>query len=542
VQGPARIAALASLLAAGAAGAFALPSRAVTGAGTTGTTPATTTLASSGVLVLTGHGWGHGMGMSQWGAYGYARRGWMFDRILAHYFPGTTLGEARTRTIRVLLATERRVRLSATAPWRVQDAAGTTLELEPATPIVLGPALTIEGRKLAAPLTFGSAQPLVVDGRAYRGRILVASAGTALQVVDRLALESYVKGVVPEEMPSTWAAQALEAQAVAARSYALAHLARGRTFDVYGDGRDQTYGGVQAETPAASAAVDATRGRVLLYDGEVADAMFFASSGGRTVSAQEATGRAVPYLVSVADPYDTLSPYHDWGPVLLDLAHVADVLKLTPPIDDLETTTGPSGRVVSATFTAGGEPRAFTGADLRAALGLRSTWFTPTLLELQPPARPLTYGGAATLTGLVRGAARDVALEARQADGTWAPAAAPTIAPDGSLSVLVRPRATTDYRLAWGGVRAGLARVRVAPLLRVTQAGLTVSGTIRPAVDGAAVQLQRQDGATWTTVAAATADASGAWSLAAPAPGGYRVRAAAGAGLVPALSATLRVQ
>ena len=115
-------------------------------------------------------------------------------------------------------------------------------------------------------------------------------------------------------MPSNWPAEALKAQAVAARSYALANLTKGRAFDLYGDTRSQVYGGIAAESPAASAAVDATKGQVVLYDGKVADTLFFSTSGGRTVSALEATGDAVPYLVSVADPYDTLSPLPRLGP------------------------------------------------------------------------------------------------------------------------------------------------------------------------------------------------------------------------------------
>jgi len=537
----ARTAVLAALLAAGVAGGLALPSRAVPSQTTTA--PTTTTLASRGVLVLSGHGWGHGIGMSQWGAYGYAQHGWSFDRILAHYFPGTTLGQATTRTVRVLVAQGRQLRLSATAPWRVTDAAGTTLDLDPSQPLDLGPALTVQDKQLRPPLTFTSAEPLLVGGTAYRGRVVVAPAGPkTLRAVDVVGLEAYVKGVVPEEMPSNWAPQALQAQAVATRSYALANLVPGAPFDLFADERSQIYGGAAAEAPTASAAVDATRGQVVLYRGKVADTMFFSSSGGRTASAQEATGRAVPYLLSVADPYDTLSPYHDWGPVLLDLARVAKLLKVPAPIDDVEATTGPSGRVVRATVIADGESRDFTGAQLRTALGLRSTWFTPALLELVPPPTPVTYGGAGALGGFVRGVVGAVSLEARPAGGAWASAGSLQPGTDGAVVALVHPRVTTDYRLALGSVRAGLAHVRVAPLLQVAQSGRSLSGTIRPVLAGAPVQLQRQDGAVWTLVASAVTDATGAWSVAAPGPGAYRVRVAPGHGLVPAVSATLQLQ
>ena len=131
-----------------------------------------------------------------------------------------------------------------------------------------------------------------------------------------VGLEAYLQGVVPREMPSAWPPEALKAQAVAARSYALATRAGRRAFDLYADVRSQVYGGVAAEEPATTTAVDATAGQVVLYDGKVATTFFFSTSGGRTASAADAwSGEPVPYLVSVADPYDDASPYHDWGPL-----------------------------------------------------------------------------------------------------------------------------------------------------------------------------------------------------------------------------------
>src|SRR6185436_16827080 len=97
----------------------------------------------------------------------------------------------------------------------------------------------------------------IVDKIPYRGRMSVSSDGKLVQVIDTVGLESYLKGVVPAEMPSTWPAEALKAQAVAARSFALANLATGRPFDLYGDTRSQVFGGVKVENDATSAAVDA---------------------------------------------------------------------------------------------------------------------------------------------------------------------------------------------------------------------------------------------------------------------------------------------
>jgi SpoIID/LytB domain protein len=359
-----------------------------------------------------------------------------------------------------------------------------------------------------------------------------------------VGLEQYLKGVVPSEMPSKWPAAALQAQAVAARSYALANLTKGRPFDLYGDARSQVYGGIDAESPEASAAVDATKGRVLLYNGKVADAFFFSTSGGRTVSALEATGIDVPYLVSVADPYDTLSPYHDWGPVLYDANAVAKQLKLSGPIASLTVANGASGRVKTVVAASTDDAQVtLTGNQVRNALGLRSTWFTPALLQLSPAARTITYGGALSLRGAVHGAGA-VTLEAKPAGGSWSDAGPLDIAPDGTFALIVKPQVTTWYRLAWGEARAGLAKIGVAARVSAVVTPQGVQGTLRPAAPGTPLQLQeRQDDGTWTSLASATADASSAWTFAGPlAAGSYRVRAAPGHGVVAGVSATFTVQ
>src|SRR4029077_14842656 len=103
---------------------------------------------------------------------------------------------------------------------------------------------------------------------------------------------------------------------------------------------------------------------------------FSSSSGGRTVSAGEAWGKPIPYLVSVADPYDTLSPYHDWGPVLLDARKAATALKVPGPLQSLVLTPGPSGRVASVDAIGPQGDVKLTASAVRAALGLRSTGFT----------------------------------------------------------------------------------------------------------------------------------------------------------------------
>ncbi len=532
-----------------AALAVALPAGSVAPRGATSTSPVpgttavagTTTSQAAEVLAVTGHGWGHGLGLSQWGAYGYALHGFSAERILAHYYPGTTLGPAPAHAVRVLLARRKQITLGSTAAWRAADAAGTTIQLDPGD-ATLTAGGKLQGRPVTLPVTFTAPAPIAVAGSTFRGRIVVSLDGTALQVVNVVGLEAYLKGVVPAEMPSDWPPAALQAQAIAARSYALANRVQGRAFDLYGDVRDQVYGGIDAESPTSSAAVDATKGRVLLFGGTVADTLFFSTSGGRTASAAEVLGTPVPYLVSVPDPYDTISPVHDWGPMLFDVATVAKKLKVEPAIADVQVAAGPSGRVRTVTVVGADESQAsFTGAQLRAALGLRSTWFTPSLFALAPRSATIDYGGAASLTGFVRGAAvGPLALEAKPFGGDWTQAATVVPGADGSFSAIVKPQLRTTYRLAAGSLRAGLTTVAVAPLVTAAIIATGATGRVRPVVVGAPVQLQRGDAGVWTTVAAATTDASGGLSFAGPlAAGDYRVRCAPGRGLQPGLSATV---
>jgi stage II sporulation protein D len=539
--------AAACLLALGGFVSTLLAASPVPPAPTSSTAPVTTTMTTSpasSVVVFNGHGWGHGLGLSQWGAFGYAKHGWTFDRILAHYYTGTTLGPAPVSTVRVLLASAKTVKIESTTTWTVTDAAGAKLALEPGPLVFKAKQLAlVDHPELQPPFTFVSKQPLLVSKVPYRGKLNVSSDGKLVQVIDTLGLEAYLKGVVPAEMPSAWPPEALKAQAVAARSYALANMTTGRAFDLYSDTRSQVFGGVKVENAATSAAVDATKGQVVLYKGKVADTLFFSTSGGRTASALESTGLNVPYLVPVADPYDSASPYHDWGPVLLDAAIVAKQFKLASPIADLQTTTGPSGRVKSLNVVSDDDSQVtLTGNQVRGALELRSTWFTPALLQLLPKAKTMSYGGALSLTGRARGVDQ-VSLEAKPFGLDWAPVGDLLLDATGAFSTIVHPPVATQYRLVWGDVRAGLAKVAVAVRVDATVQQGTATGTTKPVVVAAPVQLQwSADGATgWQTVASSTTDDTGAFSLSAASPetvGGYRIRVAPGHGLAPGLSKT----
>jgi len=278
--------------------------------------------ARSGALFLvSGHGYGHGVGMGQWGAQGYAQQGYTYDQILAAYYPGTTLGQTSASSIRVLLASgKKQLTISSKKQITVEDGDGVDHTLA-AGNTTLTPALKLavdggSAQALDPPLTFSPASGSTLTlGRRYRGRIVVDVPSKKLRAINVVGLQQYLYGVVPAEMPSAWLTAALQAQAVAARSFALASRKAGAAFDVYAGGVSQAYLGVSAETAAGKRAVNESAGEVLLYNGEVADTLFSSSTGGRTESAADAFGTSgKPYLVSVRDPYDSISPYHDWGP------------------------------------------------------------------------------------------------------------------------------------------------------------------------------------------------------------------------------------
>ena len=537
-----RLLPLVALAAAFTVGSAAAASRAPLCTGTCFAAPA----GSGALFVFSGHGWGHGVGMSQYGAYGYAQHGSTFQQILSHYYPGTTLGPARVSTIRVLLADRRKtLTLSSEVPFTVKDGTGTKHSLAAGT-VSFGPGLrlAVDGdtspQKLAAPLTFvaGKGGPLTLR-RPYRGKIQVDLVDGKLRAIDVVGLEQYLYGVVPSEMPSTWAPEALKAQAVAARSYALATRQVAAPFDVYSDTRSQMYLGVSHESPAATAAVDLTKGQVLFYGGTVATTFFSSTSGGKTESSLDWSGTALPYLVSVPDPYDDISPYHNWGPVSVTGKTVAKALKLSGTILDATTVPNAAGRVGQLDLVTPLDDVLVNGTKLRAAIGLRSTWFTLGVLSLAAPSPnpPVAYGSPVTLGGTIRGLT-GVTLEQRAPGGTWQ-AIGPVAS--GAVKLTQRPTVTTDYRLATSTAAAGSVRIRVAPVVTVTSLTTTqVTGSEQPVVVGAPVQVQRQNAdGTWTTVATGNVNADGTFAIPVTLDSGgtYRVAVAPGAGYAMGASA-----
>src|ERR1700733_2221960 len=334
--------------------------------------------------VVHGHGFGHGVGMSAYGAYGYALKGKSYQFILGHYYTGTSLGTiSGPNVVRVLLSTSSgdvdfseatsacRTKLEPTRTYQAHRL-GNTVVLR-----------TSAGKPLArCGATLRAAGKGVINiagvGR-YRGALeTVVNESGELNVVNALSVDNYVKGVIPNESPPSWPIEELKAQAVASRSFALTGGREGDGFDLYSDTRSQVYKGLESEYTTSDEAEEETAGQVLMYEGNIAETLFSACSGGKTESIQNVFGTAIPYLVGVPDPYDSLCPLHEWtlklsGPEISEkLAGLLDGKLMKVVI----TKTGYSPRIIEAKLYGTGGVTSVTGEQLEVALGGYSTWMT----------------------------------------------------------------------------------------------------------------------------------------------------------------------
>ncbi|HLX20015.1 MAG TPA: SpoIID/LytB domain-containing protein [Gaiellaceae bacterium] len=484
------------------------------------------------VVVVTGRGWGHGVGMSQWGARGYAQHGWDWRRILGHYYPGTQVGTTPNVVVRVLLAASQpSVEVACASGMRVGDATGRTYSL-PARTYSVGAGLLVHKHRLQSPVAFYcGGGPLEWDGRAYHGALLLRAGGGRLAVVDAVDLEDYVRGVIAGEMPHRWPLAALEAQAVVARSYALVTRRPGRFFELYADDRSQVYGGIGMETPSTLYAAAQTEGRIVTYDGSVAATYFFSTSGGRTADVRDVwpARTAVPYLRSVADPYDRESPVHEWGPYALSPQALA--ARLGVPFGTLRVVRNGSDRVASVRLG----NALLTGQEVMERLRLRSTWFNLGELTLTDGRSSVVYGGHTNLSATATGVAGAV-LQQLTGHG-WVTVR--RVARGARLAVA--PKAYAVYRLSAGSVRGPEVGVSVAPRVQAqAESDAMLTGTVLPRSRGA-VTVSRYVAGGWRVVAHPRLDPRGRFAT----PmriraGGYRIDVAGDARLAPA-SRTIRM-
>lgn len=388
-------------------------------------------------MTFYGRGWGHGVGMSQYGARGRALAGQTAAEILSHYYIGTTLGSinpASPLRVQVLTGFAATIAKPATiygrgGNWTIAGIAKTfpadaKLTLSPTTTgastwslrvissggIVLH-ASTVSGTLAIRPAASTSllqlfSKPTSFD--TYRGVLRVYLTTTA-RVVNELALDSYLRGVVPAEMPSGWPAEALRAQAIAARSYAALRSRPGTsTFDIYDDTRSQVYLGVEGEATATNAAIGATAGVVLRSGSAIANALFHSTAGGATENNENvfvsATGSIVAgpvsYLRGSSDrapdgtSFDAASPYATWSTAAYSRDQLAAIFAGDPRtnVGDLArldlSRRGVSGRLISVTLIGSVATKTVSSEVFRAVFNTYKPAADPvlrgTLFDTQP--------------------------------------------------------------------------------------------------------------------------------------------------------------
>jgi stage II sporulation protein D len=437
-------------------------------------------------LVIKGGGFGHGVGMSQYGAMGQAKLGRNYREILKHYYAQTDIQRlSSTPTVRVLL--QSRSKVSFTGAVQAGDR-----RLQPGKTynvIVSGAGVALRsssGKKLktfAAPLRVVGPKglPFRLVGGAnngnYRGALELRPARLGgLNAVNALDLESYVRGVVSRESPSSWPAEALKAQAIAARTYAITTNKPGDGFDQYPDTRSQVYGGVAAETPSTDAAVAATRWEVVTQGGRPVTTYFFSTSGGRTENVEFGFvgGLPKPWLKSVEDPYDNVSPRHRW-----DFSFTAGQAKaklgglVKGSLKEIKVLQrGVSPRVVRAEIVGSEGTTPVDGATLRRRFGLYDTWAFFTLIGAdaeadgsEEPAEPAGARAASlqrtgTVSGRIRPARRgtEVLVQRRTSADRWITEVRTHVGKGGRYNARVARAGV--YRALVNGIASPATRLR----------------------------------------------------------------------------------
>ncbi|HWI42991.1 MAG TPA: SpoIID/LytB domain-containing protein [Nocardioides sp.] len=351
-------------------------------------------------VTITGSGYGHGKGLSQYGAQGAAKKGLTSPQVLDFYYPGTATGSAGGK-IKVLVTADTtssvvvahrsgltvrslkkhktwKLHRSGARRWRLSSVGATKTKLSVRSTGKWKMIRVIPGEAEFRAAGNAPIKLLVPGGSvAYRGalRSAVPTSGHGRDTVNVVSLDSYLRGVVPREMPASWMPAAVQAQAVAARTYAASERMynASRYFHVYDTTLSQVYGGQAAEAAGSDAAIRATRGLIRTWKGAPAFTQFSSSNGGYT-----APGPAdKPYLVAKKDPYDPASP---WDPEVVVSA--AKIEKAWPQIGQLlsisVTDRDVSGRATKLLLHGSTGDSKPSGDSFRSILGLRSTKFTLT--------------------------------------------------------------------------------------------------------------------------------------------------------------------
>jgi len=338
--------------------------------------------------------------------------GWAALPVIARMGPNEARAVQAAPTggpqVRVLLAQAPSWELdSQPVPLRLLDAQqrplqilerGERLRLSAAAAGVLAELISADGSRRRLPVQAGgywlepraeAAQPPVFAfGRErYRGRLQIRPGEPGrLLAINQLPLETYLPSVVGSEMPASWPQAALQAQAVAARTYALTHLKPGAAYDLKATVASQVYRGLAAETESTRKAVASTHNQVLMLHGKLIQAVFHSSGGGITEDSGQVWSRQLPYLVSVPD-FDESSPVSRWT-MRLEPEQLRNLFRETGGVRRIDVlASSGTGRIRMARVIGPAGSLELSGTELRQRLGLRSTLVSFAYQPVEPAAR-----------------------------------------------------------------------------------------------------------------------------------------------------------
>jgi len=502
-------------------------------------TPSPAAAAGPSAIQLSGHGFGHGRGLGQYGAKGYAEEhGWSAAQILGHFYGGTTAGSRPNAVLRVLLCDLEGVTICTSGPGitgvtvtsaqpfhfeGIQNAfpGGTALRITrdgPGQRFLVDRAPGGCGATSFTPVGAGFTGDLVIDldpgtallevcapkARTYRGNLKVAFTSGKTRVVNNVSAEDYLRGVVPSEMPSSWHAEALKSQAVAARSYALAGDSR---FPGLADTCDtiqcQVYLGFSHERPTTNAAVEATAGQVRVNGSAVARTEFSSSTGGYTA------GGTFPAVVDEGDA-TAANPNHNWAVTLqatvIEQAYPAVGDLLNVEVLERNGLGAEGGRVRRLRLVGSSSNVELTGDAFRSKFGLKSDWFTPTRVDITLD-RIAAGDRFATAAAIARATftSAEVALLAR-GDGT--DSFADGLAANHLGGVLGAPTLLTNATSVPAITLSTLEALGV-DTVRVLGGPLAISAEVEADLRTAGYDVERTEGADRFATAAAVARAAG---------------------------------
>lgn len=516
---------------------------------------------SATLFVVKGKGWGHGVGLSQWGAYGLARsyavdHPYTWREIIAHYFHNTKIGDRSGRVSVRLVASGNAVTIG---PAFKVEAGSRSVQHASASTVTRTSTgrIKVSGikRTFASPATFSpTGFVLALGSRHYRGNLKVAAVGGGVRVVNRLPVDSYVRGVVTNESPAGWgdvgAQAALEAQAVAARSYALWTVAHGGGKCggfLCPDTSDQVYNGYDSETANGKAAVTATARKAVLSAGSVAETFFSSSSGGRTAASVDTWGGNLDYLETTADPADLNpdNPNRAWR-VLLSPKELGHLLG-TPRPRDASVSSRVSGRANTMSVVGNSGSQVVSGGPehFRAIMHTKSSRFWVGVQALTTDVHSSRCRFPVHLSVFGHGVGT-IKLEQRKAtSSTWTEVALNKV--DATHWKVTRhPCVSMNYRVRSGEAAGPMVHVDVSPNVafdaRQHANGLT--GKVNPLLTGQTVTVQKNTSSGWKGVATATLQADGSFKAVFNVTNGFyraKVVPSASTGLVTGYSPKLKV-